>query len=93
MRFLSALPPSYSGFVTSQNAVMNLAQQMAMLSGHDDEEAPGLTINGMVAAVMQEEASRLGNKPSQRNQALYASKSCNRQQKKPYTKPPWQKGK
>lgn len=33
MRFLSALPPSYCNFVTSQNVVLRLAQQVADLTG------------------------------------------------------------
>lgn len=33
MRFLSALPPSYAGFVTSQNAVLRLTQQIVDVIG------------------------------------------------------------
>lgn len=58
MRFLSALPLSYFGFVTSQNAVMRMAHQMASLAGHDLEDGQSLNINELVGALMQEEASR-----------------------------------
>lgn len=88
MRFLSALPPSYANFVTSQNAALRMAQQITALAGHDVDDVPGLTINELVSAIMQEETTRAMHKSHSKNQVLYMnSKTSNKHQKKPYQRP------
>lgn len=52
MRFLSALPPSYASFVTSQNAVLRLAQQMAEATGQSISDIHILNLNELIGALM-----------------------------------------
>lgn len=62
IRFLSALPPSYSGFVTSQNVVLRMSQTMAIATGMDESMIPSLTVNELLGALIQEEAVRAAAK-------------------------------
>lgn len=66
IRLLSALPPSYSSFVTSQSAILRLAQQM---------ELEFLTVNAIIWALLQEEMIRSSQKSHGKNHVLYTAKS------------------
>lgn len=72
MRFLTAVPPSYASFVTSQNAVLRMTQTMSAVSGINEDQLPSLRINELVGALMQEEASRAASKITEKSQVLYA---------------------
>lgn len=75
IRLLSALPSSYSSFVTSQNAILRLTQQMEDLA---NAEVTFLTVNEIVRARMQEEVSRTTQKAHGKNHALFTSKAGRR---------------
>lgn len=72
IRLLAALPPSYSSFVTSQNAMLRLTQQMEDLS---NQEVELLTVNEIVGALMQEEVTRSFLKLQGKGHALNGSKN------------------
>lgn len=75
IRFLSSLPPSYADFVTSQNAVLRMAKQLAIISSVDESEIPALDFNELVGALLQEEMSRQAAKGQPaRSQALFTAK-------------------
>lgn len=86
IKFLSALPPSYSGFVTSQNAVLRMAETMAVAIGMDESNIPSLTVNELIGALMQEESSRLAAKTTNKSLALFVAKGGMKGAKKPYGK-------
>lgn len=86
IRFLAALPPSYSSFVTSQNVVLRMTQNMSLITGMDEDLLPTLTINELVGALMQEDASRAAAKGTGKIRALFASKGSGNGTKKPHAK-------
>lgn len=82
IRLLAALPPSYSSFVISQNAVLRLIKQVSEASGVPEYEMPRLDINELVGALMQEEASRQTRKSDSKSQDLVAAKVSGKPQRK-----------
>lgn len=61
-----------------------MSQTMVVATGLDESMIPSLTVNELVGALIQEEASRTAAKSSNKSQALYAAKGTN--SKKPYGK-------
>lgn len=59
IRFLSALLQSYSSCVTSQSAILRLAQQFEEQANDD---VGFLTLNSIVGALLQEEVTRSSHK-------------------------------
>lgn len=93
IRFLSSLPPSYAGFVTSQNTMITLAKQVAAATGTPMGAMSVMTVNSLIAAVIQEEATRSQHKSAGKNHALFTSKpNSNKFQKKPQRGGTYHKG-